>query len=194
MQLPLMDGRALVIVQELNGILNGDDVVVLLAIDAIEKHGQGRGLAGASGAGDEDNSISELGDLRQLFGQAQGGKVGNCGRNHPHDDGTTATLNKDIDAKTGQARQSVGDVASAMLPERSNSLLVVTNQVGGNMPGIIGSEEGKPGNLHRNHLAVDLNLGWTAGREDQITDFFCSAQHGAEQSGRGNSATSRETF
>ena len=40
MQLALMDGRALMIVQKFDGIFDGDDVVVLLAIDRVEQNCQ----------------------------------------------------------------------------------------------------------------------------------------------------------
>ena len=37
----LMNGGAFVVVQKLDGIFDGDNVVILFAIDAIEKHREG---------------------------------------------------------------------------------------------------------------------------------------------------------
>ena len=48
-QFPLMHGGALVVVQELDGIFNGDDVVIFLAIDAIEQDRQSGRLARSGG-------------------------------------------------------------------------------------------------------------------------------------------------
>ena len=64
-QFTLMDGGALVVVQELDGIFDGDDVVVLLAIDAVKKHGQSGGLAGSGRSGDEHDAIAQLGHIRR---------------------------------------------------------------------------------------------------------------------------------
>ena len=44
-QLTLVDGRTLVIVQKLDRVLDGDDVTGVLIVDAIEQRGQSRGLA-----------------------------------------------------------------------------------------------------------------------------------------------------
>src|SRR4029077_4256375 len=106
-----------------------------------------------------------------MLRQPQGREVGNDGGNHPHHDRTTAALNKNVDAETGQAGQSERNVASSMLAEGGDGLLVVANQVGGDMARVVGSEEGEPGYLHRSHLAVDLYLGRTAGGENQVADF-----------------------
>ena len=71
MQFALVNGGAFVVVQELDGIFDGDDVIVLLAIDAVEEHGQGGGLARSGRAGDEDDAIAKLGDIGEVRGQAE---------------------------------------------------------------------------------------------------------------------------
>src|SRR5450755_3746852 len=81
-----------------------------------------------------------------------------------------------------------------MLAERGDGLLVVANQVCGNMPSVVGSKEREPGHLHGNHLPINLHLWWAARRKNQVADFFRGAQHGAEQGRSGDRATSRETF
>jgi hypothetical protein len=48
-QLALMNCRAFVAMQEFDWIFDGDDVVILFAIDAIEEHGQSGRLARPSG-------------------------------------------------------------------------------------------------------------------------------------------------
>ena len=79
-----------------------------------------------------------------------------------------------------------------MLAECSDSLLVIADQVGSDVAGVIGAEDRKSGNLHRNHLAVDLHLGRTAGRKNQVADLLRGMQHGAEQSWSRDSASPRE--
>ncbi len=193
-QFALVDRRALVIVQKLDGIFDGDDVVVLLLIDAIQKHRKGRRLARAGRAGHEHDAITQLGDFGQLLGQVQSLKVGNCSRNDAHDHGTTAALNENVDAEAGQAGQSVGDVTSAVLPQRGDGLLVVADQVGGDVAGVISGQKSETRHLHGNHLAVNLDLRRTPGRENEVADFFCGAQHGSQKGWRGDAAASRKTF
>ena len=40
MQFTLMDGGAFVVVQELDGIFNRDDVIIFLAINAVQQHSE----------------------------------------------------------------------------------------------------------------------------------------------------------
>src|SRR5262249_26641666 len=56
-QLALVNRRTLVIMQELDGILNGDDVVILLSIDGVEQHRQRRRLTRARRARNENDSV-----------------------------------------------------------------------------------------------------------------------------------------
>ena len=84
------------------------------------------------------------------------------GRNHAHHDGATAALNENVDAEPGQAGQSVGNVAGSMLAQGGDGLLVVANQIGGDVACVVGGQDREPGHLHRNHLAVDLHLRRTA--------------------------------
>ncbi len=136
----------------------------------------------------------QLGHFRQLLRQAQGRKVGNGGGNDAHHHGATAALNENVDAEPRQAGQSEGNVASPMLAQGRDRLLVVANQVGGDVARVVRREQGEPGHLHRNHLPVDLDLRRTSGREDQVADLLGGTQHGAQQSRSRDSAASRETF
>src|SRR5258708_27394018 len=81
-----------------------------------------------------------------------------------------------------------------MLAERGDGLLIVADQICGDMASVIGGKEREPGTLHGYHLAVYLYLRRTAWRENQVADFLRGAQHGAEQGRRGDRATSREAF
>src|SRR5580698_2097475 len=117
MQFALMNGGTFVVVQELDGIFDGDDVVVFLAIDAIEQNCKRGGLAGSGGSGDQDDAIAQLGYIGQVRRQAERSKIRDGGGNDAHDDGATAALDEDVDAKAGDAGQAVGNVARSVFAE-----------------------------------------------------------------------------
>src|SRR6201993_1915179 len=81
-----------------------------------------------------------------------------------------------------------------MLAQGIDGLLVIANQVRGDMTGIVGAKNRKPRHLHGDHLPVDLHLRRRAGREDQVADLFGSAQHSPQQSRSRYPAVSREIF
>src|SRR5579859_5664413 len=70
-QLALVNGRAFVVVEKLDRIFDGDDVVILLAVDGVEQNGQRGGFTRTGCSGYEHDSIAKFGDVRQLLGQAQ---------------------------------------------------------------------------------------------------------------------------
>ena len=81
-----------------------------------------------------------------------------------------------------------------MLPEGGDRLLVIANEVSGDVPSVVGREESESGHLHRNHLPINLHLRRTARGKNQVADFLSSAQHRAEQRWSGDSTTSRKTL
>ena len=76
MQLALVNRRPFVVVQELNGIFDRDDVADLLLIDAVEQRGQGRRLARTSRPGHQHNAVAKVGHIFQLreAGRAKPGR------------------------------------------------------------------------------------------------------------------------
>src|SRR5579863_3045376 len=141
MEFALVNGRALVIVQKLDRVFDGDDVVVLLPVDAVEQDRKSGGFAGTGWSGDQDDAIAQAAYFGQMLRQAQRGRFRNEGGNHAHHDGATAALDKYIDSKAGETGNSVRDIASALLAQRGDGLLVIADQVGGNLTSIVGSEE-----------------------------------------------------
>ena len=59
-QLPLVNGGTLVIVQKFDGIFDGDDVVILFAIDAVEQYGQSGRLSRPSRPRDQNDAVAQL--------------------------------------------------------------------------------------------------------------------------------------
>src|SRR4029077_9266359 len=70
-QFALVNRRALVVVQELDGVFDGDDVVVTLPIDAVEESGEGGTLAGSSRPGDQHDAVAKVGYICEVSGQMQ---------------------------------------------------------------------------------------------------------------------------
>ena len=60
--LALVDQRLLVLVQELDRVLDGDDVVGAGAVDQVDERGERRRLAGTGRAGDEHEAAGEGGE------------------------------------------------------------------------------------------------------------------------------------
>src|SRR5271168_4684281 len=94
-------------VQELDGVLNGEDVIGLLLIHFVEDRRERRGFAGASRAGHEDDAISQLHDLAQRRRQVQILESWNLVRNYTHDDRTASALFENIHTETRHACNAV---------------------------------------------------------------------------------------
>src|SRR5271154_7608655 len=105
--------------------------------------------------------------------QAERSEVRDGGGDYAHYDGTPAALDKDVDAKPGHAGQAIGNVAGSVFAQCGDGLLVVANQIGGEMAGVIWRQHGESRNLNRDELAVDLHLWRPSGRKDEIADLFC---------------------
>ena len=59
----LVDEALLVAVQKFDGVFNGDDVIGAGGVDAVDHGGQGGGLAGTGGAGDQHQAALLFADL-----------------------------------------------------------------------------------------------------------------------------------
>ena len=127
-------------------------------------------------------------------GKRSDSQVRDGGGDDAHDDGATAALDEDVDAKAGDAGQAVGNVARSVFAQSGDRLFVVADQIGGDVAGVIGGKSCQSRHLYRNELAVDLNLGRASGRKNQIADFFRGAEHGGKQSGRSYFAAAGMTF
>ncbi|MBI2812998.1 MAG: hypothetical protein HYX71_01790 [Opitutae bacterium] len=82
--LALGDVAALGGLHDPEGILDGDDVVLALLVELGHHRGEGGGLAGAGGAGDEDEAVvvgEELADGGEVA-QAEIIELGDAGRHH----------------------------------------------------------------------------------------------------------------
>ena len=96
--------------QELDGVLDGDDVLGALGVDVVDHGRQRRGLAGARGPRAQDEAALLVADLLQHDGQAQlahGHDLdGDDAQHQPH----RAPLLEDVAAEAAQPGHGVGDV------------------------------------------------------------------------------------
>ena len=115
-----------------------------------------------------------------MLRQPQGSEIRDGGRNHAHHHRTAAALDENVDSEAGKPRKSVRDVAGAMLAQRGDGLLVVADQVDGDVARVVGVQNRHPRNLHRDQLAIYLHLRRPARRENEVADLLGGAQHGAQ--------------
>ena len=113
----------------LDGVLHGHDVALALVVEAIDDAGQGRGLAGTGGTGDEYETLLEprkdedlLGDVEVVgVWQAEGDDA---------DNGTgRAPLAEDVGAETSQARNREREVVVVLVVFREVGELAIGENV-----------------------------------------------------------------
>src|ERR1700687_1066776 len=95
----LVNQAVLVRVHELDGVFNGDDVLVAFAIDLIQHGGQRGGLAGAGGSGNQDQAARTVAQLRHHEGEIELGEALNLKRNDAENRGDGSALVEDVGAK-----------------------------------------------------------------------------------------------
>ncbi len=115
--LALVDDAGLVRVQELDGVFDGDDVLVPLAVDLVEHRGQRRRLAGAGRAGDEDESARAVAELRDDRGQAQLVERLDLVRDGAEDRADRAALVEEVGAEARQSPHAEREVEFEVLLE-----------------------------------------------------------------------------
>ncbi len=115
--LALVDDAALVAVQDLDRILDRDDVLPARLVDVADDRRERRRLAGAGGAGDEDEPAVLLGEALDAAGQVEAREVGHLARDDAEGERDVAALPEGVDAEARQAGNLVGGVELARLLE-----------------------------------------------------------------------------
>ena len=108
--LALVDDRAFVLVQELDRVLDREDVVLLLFVDHVEHRRQGRALARAGRAGDEDESARFGAEVAEHLRHAERVEAGDVLRHEAEGGADRAALEEAVDAEAGDVGDRVGEV------------------------------------------------------------------------------------
>ena len=155
LHLALVHDGLLVPVQELDGVLDGDDVLGALGVDVVDHRGQGRGLAGARGAGAEDQPALLVADLFEHGGQAQLAHGHDLDGDDAQHEADGAPLLEDVAAEAAEAGHGVGDVDLQVVLELL--LLAVAHDGERHGDGVLLHEA--LGLHQRDELAVDAQHG-----------------------------------
>src|SRR5216684_4633544 len=163
----LVDEAALVAMQKLDGVFDGDEVVGAIGIDAVDHGGERGGLTGTGGAGDENqaallfaNAIDDGGKIK-LVGGAN--FRGNDAQHHAH----VAALLEDVDAEAAEAGDAVSHVELGGFLELL--LLAVGHHAEGHGKHLFGGDAGDVGDGVQK--AVDAEVGVIADFEMQVGSF-----------------------
>ena len=138
MEFALVNDRLFVAVYELDGIFDGDDVVGLRFVDAVENRSHSGGFAGAGGSSDQNDSVFEVGDLAELRGQFQLREGGSGLGNHAHHDRVASALHEDVDAEAAVSGKAVRKVAGALLLQGAERLFVARHEFQRNAVRVVG--------------------------------------------------------
>ena len=108
--LALVDDAALVAMDELDRIFDGDDVPLPLAVDLVDHRGEGRRFSRAGGTGDENEAARLLGHLGDGTGESELIEGLDRERNLPDDHRHAAALLEAVAAKAGQVLNAEGEI------------------------------------------------------------------------------------
>src|SRR6185312_7851121 len=111
--LALGEDGELVLVHELHRVLDGDDVLVVGAVDDVDHRGEGGGLAGAGGAGDQHQPLLEMGEALDGLGQVELRQRHDRLRDDAEDGAAAVLLAQEVGAEAGEAFEAVGEVEVA---------------------------------------------------------------------------------
>ena len=162
--LALADRALLVLVEVLDGVLDGDDVLAAEGVDVVDHGRQARRLAAAGRPRDQDEAPLVEGDLLQDLGQEQLADGLDLEGDDAQGDGQGAALVVDAAAEPAEPGQAVGqvDVEVLLQPlplELGHHLVGQLLAVGGGQPGIAGQRRQRP---------VDADHGVVAGLEVEV--------------------------
>ena len=108
--LALVDRGVLVWVQELDGVLERDDVPRPGGVDVVDHRREGRRLARARGAGEQDDAALLLGELADDGRQVEVVDRADVHRDRADDQRDAAALGEGVDAEAREAGDRVGEV------------------------------------------------------------------------------------
>src|SRR5580698_9916701 len=106
----LIDQALFVVMQEFDGVFNGDHVLFMLVIDFVEHGGEGGGFTGTGGAGDEHQAARFITQAANDGGEAEVVEGFDFPWNGTEDGGDCSALMEDVAAEARQAFQTEGKI------------------------------------------------------------------------------------
>ncbi len=162
-QLALVDQAVLVLVQVFDRILDGEDVLVALAVDLVDHRRQGGRLAGAGGAGDQHQAARLLADLLDHRGQVEVAEGLDLVGDGPEHRGHRAALVEDVGAEAGEPLDAEREVELEVFLE--TVLLDVGEDRVGDLLGVGGGERRQ---VELAQMPVDPDLGRRVGGQVEV--------------------------
>src|SRR6266853_1982575 len=164
--------------QKLDGIFNGEDVIGLVLIHFVEDGSEGRRLAGARRAGYQDNAVAQFHNFPQHVRQMHLLEAGNLVWDYAHHYSAATPLPENVDAETRHALNTVGKIGGTILLELADGRLVFSHDVVGDVHGVLRSQRLETLVLKLYQLAAYFDLRSAAGGENQVADVQAGLEHG----------------
>ena len=116
--LPLADGRQLVVMHILDRVLNREDVACTRLVDAVDDGSQRGRLSRAGRPGDQNESAGQIGQPFGHWRQVEFAEARNPGRDHPERQGCLASLGEGAATEAGPVQPREGEVDVLLDVER----------------------------------------------------------------------------
>jgi hypothetical protein len=159
----LVDQAALVLVDELDRVLDGEDVLVPLGVDLVDHRRQRRRLARAGGTGDQDQPARTLGQIGQHLRQAELAEALDDLGDDAVDGGDGAAL---VEHVAAEARDAADAERKVQLQRFLEPLLLQVGEDAVDQPLGLGRAERRQ--VERLEVPVDADLRRRVGRDVQI--------------------------
>ena len=162
-QLALVDHAVLVHVHELDRVLDGEDVLVALAVDLVDHGSQGGGLPRSGRSRHQDQAARLVTQLADHGRQSQLMEGLDLERNETEDARRGAALVEDVGAEAGQALQAEGEVEFETLFEAM--LLGIAHHAVGQLFGL---RRGELRQIERHQMPVHPDLRRRVGGDMEV--------------------------
>src|SRR5207302_4923581 len=113
---------------------------------------------------------------------------------HAHHDGVTSTLPENIDAESADRRDGVSEVGGAFFFQLLPSVTEGSDQIVGDLAGMLRREPLEPLKFQFHQLAAALDLWGVTRGENQIAHLLATFQHCGNELRRGYGGCGRFTF
>ena len=171
-----MDRALLVVVQELDRILDGQDVIGAALVDQVDDRRERRRLAGTGRAGRRARCRSSASRNRQSPAAAQLRDRRNLLRDDAHHDREGAALAEDVDAEPAAIGQRVRR-SHAPLSFNVRSTISLSRIRSRASAAVSSARRSELGDRDRRQFAESLNLRRPPGRKDQVADAVAGIEH-----------------